>query len=356
MATFKKRPNGTWQVTVRKKGHPPQYKTFSTKALCQRWAREAEGALDAGTHLDLRKAEKMLLADAIVRYEAEITPTKKSQRTERAALVNLREGLAHRTLASLNADHVREYAVVRQVKVTADTVRRELSILSDLYVTARALWHIECSNPVSDAKAMLAKRRQLPSGEQRERRLLDGELQAILAVTYKKPTDLPALIEFALETAMRRGEIWAMRRAHIDWKKSTLVIPESKTDHQTGEDGRTVPLSPRALEILRGLPARLDGMVWLNTDVDSITRGLARAVARARGDYEAKCAKERMEPDPAFLNGLRFHDLRHEATSRLFEMGLQIQEVAAITGHKDWKSLKRYTHPQADQLAKKLSA
>src|SRR5208282_6819713 len=62
------------------------------------------------------------------------------------------------------------------------------------------------------------------------------------------------------------------------------------------------------------------------------------------------------DPERALIENLHFHDLRHEATSRLFEKGLAIQEVAAITGHKTWAMLKRYTHPRPEDLLRKLAS
>jgi integrase len=75
---------------------------------------------------------------------------------------------------------------------------------------------------------------------------------------------------------------------------------------------------------------------------------------RARNDYENECKTKKIEPDPRFLVGITFHDLRHEATSRFFEKGLNPMQVAAITGHKTLQMLKRYTHLKAEDLAELL--
>ncbi|BBF65303.1 site-specific integrase [Acidithiobacillus sp. 'AMD consortium'] len=106
--------------------------------------------------------------------------------------------------------------------------------------------------------------------------------------------------------------------------------PDSKTG-----DPRRVPLSSRALAVLDALPRRMDGEVW-GVRADSITQAFARACHRAG------------------IEDLRFHDLRHEATSRFFEKGLNPMQVAAITGHKTLQMLKRYTHLRAEDLAKIL--
>ncbi len=156
------------------------------------------------------------------------------------------------------------------------------------------------------------------------------------------------MVAIALETAMRRGELASMRWEHLDRRARVLLVPETKT----GEP-RRVPLSSRALAVLDGLVRRLDGYVW-GVRADSITQAFDRVVKRARADYEAECRGKGEKPDPRMLTGLRFHDLRHEATSRLFEKGLNPMEVAAITGHKTLQMLKRYTHLRAEDLVDRL--
>jgi len=87
---------------------------------------------------------------------------------------------------------------------------------------------------------------------------------------------------------------------------------------------------------------------------DSITQAFIRALTRARTTYEKECEEKGTEPDPGFLVDLTFHDLRHEATSRLFEKGLNPMQVAVITGHKTLQMLKRYFHLKAEDLAEML--
>jgi integrase len=135
-----------------------------------------------------------------------------------------------------------------------------------------------------------------------------------------------------IETAMRRGEIAALRWEEINLKKCTAHLPKTKT-----EVPRTVPLSKAAIAALKELPQRLDGKVF-TLQAESMSQAFERAC----------------EPHRANVKGLRFHDLRHEATSRLFEKGLNVMEVAAITGHKTLDMLKRYTHLRAEDLAKRL--
>lgn len=129
---------------------------------------------------------------------------------------------------------------------------------------------------------------------------------------------------------MRLGEIVGLRWENVDFGSRVATLPMTKNGTR-----REVPLSSRAVETLRNLPRAIDGRVFPITD-EAVKRAWRNATARAG------------------IDDLRFHDLRHEATSRLFERGLDTMEVAAVTGHKTLTMLRRYTHLKAADLAKKL--
>lgn len=119
-------------------------------------------------------------------------------------------------------------------------------------------------------------------------------------------------------------------------------------------ESRDVPLSSRAVAVLQQL--RGDGAVSgrvFQVREDAVTRAFDRALKRARNSYLQECQKAKREPDTRYLLDLRFHDLRHEATSRLAEI-FPLHELTKITGHKDTRMLMRYYHPKAEDLAKKL--
>ena len=147
---------------------------------------------------------------------------------------------------------------------------------------------------------------------------------------------------------MRRGELAGMTWDMVDLRKRTVTLLETKNGEK-----RVVPLSTEAVRVLSGLARRIDGEVW-GMEPDSITQAFLRALSRARKAYEKECEEKKEKPDPAFLVDLTFHDLRHEATSRFFEKGLNPMQVAAITGHKTLQMLKRYTHLKAEDLAELL--
>ena len=148
---------------------------------------------------------------------------------------------------------------------------------------------------------------------------------------------------------MRRSEITAMRWRDVDFQKRTVVLPDTKNGER-----RTVPLSKEAVRILDSLERRApEKSVW-NMASDSVTQAFGRAVNRARATYEKDCLMAGKKADPTFLADIRFHDLRHEATSRLFERGMGTMTVAAITGHKTLQMLKRYTHLRAETIVNEL--
>ena len=129
---------------------------------------------------------------------------------------------------------------------------------------------------------------------------------------------------------MRRGEICELRWENINKIKKTAKLFETKNG-----DNRNIPLSPKALKLLSELPQQSKGRVF-SMRPDSVTQSFERCCKRSE------------------VEGLRFHDLRHEATSRFFEMGFNIMEVSSITGHKDLSMLKRYTHLRVEDLAERL--
>src|SRR6516164_7441564 len=168
-------------------------------------------------------------------------------------------------------------------------------------------------------------------GNPRQRRTYPGELEKLLkACEASRCRWLPAVIQLAVETGMRRSELLAMRWDDVDLEARTVVLRNTKNGFQ-----RTVPLSTRALNVIKDTPR-------CGPTVFAISANALRL------------AWERLRRRAGVL-GLRFHDLRHEAVSRFFERGLNIPEVAMISGHRDPRMLFRYTHPKPEEVAAKLS-
>ena len=324
----RKGPKGkrVWQAHIRRRGFPAQVRTFDSKAKAEAWASMIESEMARGMFVSRTEAEGTTLSEALDRYRNEVIPKKKQQaREDRRASAIAQHALARRPLASIHGKDVVAYIKTREAGGAGpNTIRLDLALLSHLFAIARKEWGMESlGNPVE-----LVRKPKLPQG--RTRRLEDGEEARLLEAAKAYGGEIQRLIPWAIETAMRRGEIAAMRWEHLDKKARVLLIPETKAGTP-----RRVPLSSKALAALEGLPRRIDGAVW-NMRPDSISQAFER-VCKA-----------------ADIEGLTFHDLRHEATSRLFEKGLNPMEVAAITGHKTLQMLKRYTHLRAEDLVGRL--
>ena len=162
---------------------------------------------------------------------------------------------------------------------------------------------------------------RIPNGiKRRERRLKKGEYEALReAVQHSKNPITWPIIEFAIETAMRRSEILSLRWENIDREYTMATLRDTKNGLK-----REVPLTKKAKQVIRSLPEQGE-YVFPASDC-AVRHAWERLVRRAG------------------IKNLRFHDLRHEAVSRFFELGLSVPEVALISGHKDYRMLARYTH------------
>jgi integrase len=327
----------TWQAKIRRKGHPFLSASFASRTDAEEWVRKVEAEFDANrVVLAADKARAKLskshnpahlpLGYLIDRYIAEVTPTKRSATTEAIQLKAMkRQSIAAYTLSQLTPQVLREWRDHRLTKVSGDTVNRGLNTLSHLIETARKEWGAAIAeNPVS----LIRRPKPNPS---RERRLMPGEEVALLTSADRgKGGFLRSVIILAIETGMRRSEIVGLEWEHIHLERRYLHLTVTKNGSPRG-----VPLSRKALAVLEALPER-SGSVFPGVTVEAVKRAFQNACKR--------CG----------IVDLRFHDLRHEAISRLFEKGLNPMEAASISGHKTLSMLKRYTHLDAGKLASRL--
>ena len=325
MATIRKRTN-RWQVQVRRKGLRSINHSFHTYKDAEAWARHMEVQADRSVlPPDLKALERLTLGELVLRYRETITPIKPSAATERIVLAAFhRHPICSKIVSELRTADFVAYRDERLRKVKPSTVSRQLTIIHHLFEVARKEWALPFqTNPLTDLSVQ-------GSDQRRERRLRAGELDRLLiaAKASRNPVLVPIIL-FALVTAMRRGEILAMRWVHIDRSSQSLLIPETKNGHS-----RTIPLIPEAFQLL-DLISKTDDRVF---------------------PISANCLRlswERLRK-LAGLVDLHFHDLRHEAISRFFEAGLSVPEVALISGHRDVRMLFRYTHPMRTQILSKL--
>ncbi|RUU14378.1 site-specific integrase [Mesorhizobium sp. USDA-HM6] len=335
MATIRKHRD-KYQVQVRRKGVAPLTKTFILLADAKEWARHQERLADrAELGPDRKELERITLAKLVQRYLDEIVPAKKGAEIERIVLeAFLRHRICKKHLSELTTADFAIYRDERLKTITTKSLKRQIAPLSNMFEIARLDWNLPLrSNPLTDLALKV-------TDNKRDRRLREGEFEKLLEAGRKtrNPLLIP-IVRLALETAMRRGEIIALRFRDVDIERCTATIRDSKNGHS-----RTIPLSSLAVAILETTIAVMSNKAKAqNAHLFPVTP----IAVRLAWDKLTKRAR---------IDDLHFHDLRHEAISRFFEKGLTVPEVASISGHRDIRMLLRYAHADKGKLAKKLNA
>jgi len=311
VASFRKR-NNLWQAQVRSKYIGSISKSFHSKSDAQKWAKEQEVLMQCGQWSRI-KEQSFTLQSLISRYKNEITPKKRGFIIEDQRLRRL---LKEKDLMKIPLErlHPPILAAFRDRRLK-DGVR---ACQYDL-VLIRHAWNIACIEWGWDLGDNPVEKIRLPKNNPpRERRLKPGEYERLkIASSETKVWYLWPIIDFAIETGMRRSEILNMKWEHLGLDNKRVLLPMTKNG-----SSRWVPLSEKAIKILKNVPSSTEH-VFPITDV-----ALRQSWERLR--------------NRANLIDFTFHDLRHEAISRMFEKGLNVPEVASISGHKTASQLFRY--------------
>jgi len=326
MASFRQHGNG-WQARVRRKGYPDQTKTFETKADAERWARSLESEIDKGQFVNVTEAQRTTLGEVISRYLVEVTPSMKGALEDTIRLNAIkRKPIARWSLSNLSPARVAAFRDERLKEVSPGTVIRELAYLSAIINHARREWGINVPNPVQ-----MVRKPQNPQA--RSRVLTDDEVTRLIQAlepSGRRSHWTKPVVQLALATAMRRGELLSLVWSNLDLEGRTAFLPDTKNG-----ESRTVPLSSTAVQVLADLPRHISGVVF-PVKFFSLDAAFKKGVRRAR------------------LDGVRFHDLRRTAITRMAEKLPNVIELAAVSGHKSLMVLKRYYRPTAGELARKL--
>lgn len=342
MATITKTESKTWKAIIRRKGFPHVSKTFRIKRDAEDWARAVEDEMARKVYIHRTGSESLSISEALDRYLKEVTPTKKAstQKGDVDRANQLRPELGKYSMAALNADVIAKYRDKKLAKGKSNnTVRLDLALLSNLYTVAIQEWGLGLTiNPVRNV-------RKPNPGAGRDRRLEGDEEERLLAACDQHSNPfLGWIVRLALYTAMRKGEILNLTRRDIDLRKKVILLKDTKNN-----SSRTVPLTDKALEVIKSAidhPIRPIDTKYLfygepgregHRKPYVINRVWVAALNRAE------------------IEDFKFHDLRHEATSRFVEAGLSDQQVSSITGHKSMQMLKRYTHLRSENLVDLIS-
>ncbi len=296
-----------------------------------KWARQVEIQLDQSRYRDTSNASKTTLRSVLERHLTERVRTVREPKKERSRFnVVCRHDIVKRYLSNLTPQTFARYRDDRLDEgISPSTVCRELSFMSVAIKKAVKLYN--CWLPEHPVPNEIKPKETPP----RQRRLEEGEFDKLMHFCkYKRNTYWCSMIEFAIETAMRLNEQLTLNWSQIDFKNMliTILAEHSKTGVQ-----RKIPMTPRAIEILKKLPRQLNGRVF-PVSLNNFQRAWRSITRNAK------------------IKDLHWHDLRREACSRLMESGLSISEVQMFTGHKTLSlMLKTYSQHNPSVVAKKLN-
>jgi len=343
MASFVQLPSGNWRAVVRRKA---RYvcETFRRKADAESWALEMERRIDRGQEVvGVRRTDLRTLADLIDLHIDDLREVRKPLRRSKAyTLELLRQRLGATPFDRLGRDMLIDYSRRRAGAGAGPvTVSTELCYISTIVTHAAAVHGVAVSKePIELARVALRRLGLLGTSRERDRRPTQGELDALIAHLDGNPRQLlpvGRIIRFAVASAMRVSEIAAIGWPDVDERLHIVLVRDRKDPRKKDGNHQRVPLIA-----LTGYDAWaiLQEQRRTTNSVDRIFPYDAASVGAA---FRRACRELDIED-------LHFHDLRHEATSRLFEAGLSIEKVALVTGHKDWKMLRRYTHLRPEMV------
>lgn len=316
MAYIRKRL-GKWQCVIRVKGKPPTTKTFLIKKDAKLWGKKTELHFFREDN-DIQKSDYPLFKECLERYRDEVVIRKRSRIMETKLISYLlKESFVNYKLNFVDSRVVALYRDRALKTLKSSSVRRRLAIVSHMYTIAKKEWGYKIENPVLNI-------RKPKSPEPRNRRFTNDELTKLIKGNRASPK-LRLIIQIALETAMRQGEILRVKPEDING--NTLFIPIAKTKP------RTIPLTLKAISLLNNakLPFNITG----------------NALSK---QFKKLC-------DHYGIEDARFHDLRRQSlTNFMLERNLSVAETMMIAGHSDPRMLlKTYNNLRVEDVAKKLS-
>lgn len=299
--------------------------TFDREPAAKAWAKKREAELAQPGALD--KPKDPILADVIDQYNLE--KMKEHGKTKTQVLRTIKASIGHLHCSEIDSPRLVEFA--RSIKATPQTVGNYFSHLAAVFTVARPAWGYPLDmQAMADARVVLTKMGISGRSKSRFRRPTLDELDRLLRyfklIELKRPDAIPMtrIVPFAIFSTRRQEEICRVMGRDLDRKHMELLVRDMKNPgEKVGNNVRTT-LTPEALRLIDTQP-QAEERIW---------------------PYNHKSVGAAFTRACTFLgiDDLHFHDLRHEGISRLFEMGWTIPQVAGVSGHRTWNSLKRYTH------------
>ncbi len=339
MASIQKRGE-VYRVRINRKGYSTLSKTFATRREALRWAQTTEYELDAGL-IEPREehstfsAENPTFDKAAHHYAKTHSILKRNCRSETGILNILAKRWESRAVTMIKPADI---ALLRDDLLRRGrapcTVNHYLNSISKVFQMLRNECGIDLSNPCSLVK------RPRPNPPRNLRLTNEAKQELLFACAASPERFLLPIVSLALETAMRRGELMHLKWQDINLQHRTATLNKTKNGHV-----RQVPLSARAIGILERLPR--EGPEVFPIQPERMRHQFERIIRKLT---RTTC----LQPNPYV--GFTFHCLRHEALSNFSDIGLNIAEIASISGHRRLSSLTRYVHPRQEIVLRKLDS
>ena len=330
MATIRKR-NGKWSVQVRRKGYNTVTRSFIEHSAAKSFARRVELAMEDETWVDktTRRAGQIdqIIDNLIRRYERfniEIAVPKMGQ------LNQIKNYFQDASIHNLTKNDILDFAMERSKVIGPSTLQAQM------YYLKQAVDYSEISlqhpTVVDQAIRELRTLKLIAGSERRERRLEGDEYERLLDASGKHW--IGNAIEIAVTSAMRQGEIHELTWEDIDLERGIIQANRKDIKAIGGKSKQKIPFVEGVREAL----------LRASNATERTGRLFNVAKASSISDRFARLTKK------VGIKGLRFHDLRHEAISRMFERGMKVEQVRVVTGHRTLDQLSRYVNLRPEDL------
>jgi integrase len=350
MATIVKQKSGSWRAQVRRKGRSIS-ETFVRYEDAKRWAIHAESQIDRGeTPSTSRIAKAKTFRDLIDLHIADMKEVGKAPgRSKTATLEMLKRQLGRLYLGELDRERIVKFGRARAAEGAGPvTLAMDIGVIKLVVEHAAAVHGIDVKvEPIDLARYALKRLGLVGKSNERDRRPTEDELEKLFAHwdgNERQLIPMTRIVKFAIATAMRQEEICRITWGDLNARTKMQMIRDRKDPRQKKGNDQRIPLlavsgydAMALIEEQRSIRGNHDDRIFPYNHKSISTR------------FTRTCQDLNIED-------LHFHDLRHEGTSRLFEAGFAIQQVALVTGHKDWKMLRRYTHLKPEALHALASA
>jgi integrase len=338
MATITKRGK-KWKAQIRIKGYPQQTQSFFTKAAAASWVLKIESQMDSHSWVDVsgtRSTHIDYLVDRLVAENTKfeiVTPVPKM-----GQLNQIKKYFSGVSIHDMTYDMVMDFAAMRYKTISASTLQKQMYYLRQVVEASRITTQ---ENVVAQAIDELKRKKVIKGSVWRTRRPTPSELEAlkfecgIYKGSNEKPNWLWYAIDIAVHSGLRQGEIHELKWSNVCWEKDLVRVNRKDKDSETGKSWKEVPLVEGVREAL--LRAQND-----------LGQGDYPFTVRTTASISDKFAKMTKKLG---IDDLRFHDLRHEAISRMFERGMRVEQVQVVSGHSSLEQLSRYVNLRAEDLA-----